>query len=354
MQKRLKTKLSLEDFDYTLPPELIAKAPQSPRDTSRLFVYDTKNDEVTFDVFRNIGKYLPPKTLLVFNNTKVIPARLYVTKETGGKAEILILLNEEMVDGLVKVIADRQLPLGKKLFITPVLYFTVVRQDEQYFFLAPSFPIANLQKVLLRYGVTPLPPYIKKTPLKENEARLKYQSVLAKYGGSVAAPTASLHFTKRVLSKLLNQGVEKVEITLHVGMGTFAPINEGHIKSKTLFKESFEVTPEAAKRITEAKKAGYTIIPVGTTSTRTLESIGREGVLRGGKGQTDIFITPPFSFKVLDGLITNFHVPKSSLMMLVEAVLKSKGAKRGILDLYTIAKREKFRFYSFGDAMLII
>ena len=158
MQKRLKTKLSLEDFDYTLPPELIAKAPQSPRDTSRLFVYDTKNDEVTFDVFRNIGKYLPPKTLLVFNNTKVIPARLYVTKETGGKAEILILLNEEMVDGLAKVIADRQLPLGKKLFITPVLYFTVVRQDEQYFFLAPSFPIANLQKVLLRYGVTPLPP----------------------------------------------------------------------------------------------------------------------------------------------------------------------------------------------------
>lgn len=373
--------LSIDDYDYPLPPELIANTPAKPRDAARLFVYDTANDTVAFDTFRNIGKYLPPGSLLIFNNTKVVPARLWLKKETlpargktevgGGKIQVLLLLNElRPGDALVEGVVDRKLEVGAKLYFKGGEYLTAMRQNEERFFFRPSVSIRKLFALVEREGVTPIPPYIKRTPLSETRLRKEYQSVLAKRPASVAAPTASLHFTKRLLASLARRGITHTEVTLHVGAGTFAPIGEKELKTKTLFTEYYEVPAESARRIAEAKRAGWPVIPVGTTALRALESAARDetrrhaGKRRVGKlptqrtslsalRATELFIFPPYDFKIADGLVTNFHVPRSSLMLLVDAFLESRGAKRRILDLYKIAIAEKFRFFSFGDGMLI-
>lgn len=363
--------LRLSDYDYRLPKELITSGPKTPRDSARLFVYDTKTDVITFDTFKNIGKYLSHPSLLVFNDTKVVPARLWLTKETGGKIEVLLMMNEyRRGDELIKGIVDRKLSPGVILFFKNGTELKVVKQEGQFFFFKPSVSVSTLWKLLEQEGRTPIPPYIKNTKLTERALREKYQSVLARERASVAAPTASLHFTEKLIAGLEKEGISHTEITLHVGMGTFAPIDQKNISEKKLFTEYFNISQGSASAINNAKSSGVPVIPVGTTALRALES-GATMADRGeafqsqgltsvassvapGANKTDLFVYPPYDFKVADGLITNFHVPKSSLMLLVNAFLEHKKAKRRILELYDIAIKEKFRFYSFGDGMLIL
>lgn len=344
----------IENYDYHLPPQLIANSPASPRDAARLFVYDTASNEVVLDVFRNLATHLPKKSLLVFNNTKVVPARLWLKKESGGKIQVLLAMNEfRPGDELLKGVVDRKIAPGAKLFFRSGGHLEVVKQEEQFFFFRPHLSKGSLWTQLEHEGVTPIPPYIKGSTLSEHALREKYQSILAKHPASIAAPTASLHFTKRLLSKLAKENIARTEVTLHVGAGTFAPIDETNFKSKKLFTEYLEVTAKSAHTINSAIAHETPIIPVGTTAMRTIESAAAVRGVRACEKPTNIFIFPPYRFKVADGLITNFHVPRSSLMLLVDALLQHKHAKRRILDLYKIAIKEKFRFYSFGDGMLI-
>ncbi len=352
--------LKLADYDYHLPRELIAQEPASPRESARLFVYDTKNDAIVFDTFNNIGKHLPRPSLLVVNDTKVVPARLLLTKETGGKIEVLLLLNEYRDgDTLVKGIVDRKLLPKATLFFRNGAQLEVVRQEGQFFFFKPSITAGALWRLLEKEGQTPLPPYIKNTRLPERTLRARYQSVFARERASVAAPTASLHFTEKLLTRLEKERIARAEVTLHVGLGTFAPVDARNIAEKKLFTEYLEISEKSAGRINEAKAAGVPVVPVGTTALRTLESAvatsdhGATSVVAGAR-KTNLFIYPPYDFKIADGLVTNFHVPKSSLMLLVDAFLEHKKAGRRILELYDIAVKEKFRFYSFGDGMLVI
>ncbi len=363
--------IRINDYDYHLPKGLIASQPASPRDSARLFVYNTGTDAIAFDTFKHIGKYLPHPSLLVFNDTKVVPARVLLTKETGGKIEVLLMMNEYRPaqtnkvgspdpqggfrdDSLIKGIVDRKLSPGTTLFFKGGAELKVVKQEEQFFFFEPSVSMAMLWKLLEQEGKTPIPPYIKNTKLSERMLREKYQSVLAQERASVAAPTASLHFTEKLIVGLSKHDITHTEVTLHVGLGTFAPINEQHIAEKKLFTEYFEVSKGSASAINNAKQSGVPIIAVGTTAMRTLESAAVKNTILARAGATNIFIYPPHEFVIANGLITNFHVPKSSLMLLVDAFLKHKKAKRDILALYDIAIREKFRFYSFGDSMLIV
>jgi S-adenosylmethionine:tRNA ribosyltransferase-isomerase len=361
--------ISLDDYDYILPDELIAKDPAHPRESARLFVYDTSSDEIFFDTFANIREYLPKNSLLVFNNTRVIPARLWLKKPTGGKIQVLLSMNEYRPgDEFVKGVVDRKIEIGIKLSFKSGANLEVVKQEEQYFFFKPSISIDDLWKLLDDEGVTPIPPYIKGSSLDEQKLREEYQTVFAKAldgaGASVAAPTASLHFSSELLDRLSHEGVWRAEVTLHVGSGTFAPISENNFENKKLFTEYWSIDEGEANKINLAKREGVSVIPVGTTALRTIESAATlastkengepsyEVSSASGK-PTDIFIFPPYKFKMADALITNFHVPRSSLMLLVDAMLKAKGAKRDIKELYEIAKKEGFRFYSFGDGMLI-
>ena len=336
---------NLNKYFYNLPDELISNKPAEPRDTARLLVYDTSKNSIKFDVFKNLHLYIPKKSLFVFNDTKVLPARVVLKKDTGGKVEILFLINEVGDRGLIKAISDRKLSVGQKIYFPNGKFLTIIEQKEQFFYLKPSFK--NLPLLLEKYGITPIPKYLGKTNLNEKELRKRYQSIFAKTPASVAAPTASLHFTKRVLNNLKKNGADFAHITLNVGMGTFAPLRGENIKSKKLHKEWYEIQKSEWKKI----KSGKSVVAVGTTAVRALESASKN---KKFSGATEIFIFPPFNYKVVDGLITNFHIPKSSLMCLVDAFLKSKKAKMGITDIYKIAIKNKFRFYSFGDVMLIV
>lgn len=351
----------MEDFvskyQYDLPEELIATTPIEPRDHARVLVYDTKTDTVTIDHFYNIHNHVPHNSLLVMNTTKVVPARVVLYKPTGGKIECLFLINEGIHDGLVKIIVDRKLEPG--IVITREQYsFDVVSQDEQFFFLKPQFPIEQLQNFFNEFGTTPTPKYLGQQSLSESDLRVRYQSLMAdtKKSASVAAPTASLHFTESVFQNLQEQGIEVAPVTLHVGMGTFAPLNDTMIQEKKLHTESYEVTQDTVEKIQNRKKNHLPIIAVGTTVVRTLESVGSKLLqkdLQNYAGDTNIFIYPPHQFTIPDQLITNFHVPGSSLICLVDAFLQDKGARKSILDLYQIAIENKMRFFSFGDAMYI-
>ena len=336
----------LKQYDYALPEALIAQSPASPRDSARLLVYDRKTKAVRYDTFRHLAKYLPPRSVLVFNETKVIPARFVVRKPTGGKAVLLYVRTEGKE---IIAMADRPLPVGEIVTVAPRVRFRVVSQ-EKYTRLAPLFPIARLPKIFERYGVTPIPPYIKHTPLSERALREKYQTVFARRRGSVAAPTASLHFTKRLLADIKKAGHDIVFVTLHVNLGTFASIKEEQWKQGKLHEEFYEISRAAAAALNRAKKSGQPIVAVGTTVTRTLESAVRGGRVRGGHGTTDLFIRHGYRFAFADALITNFHVPRSSLLMLVSALVSWKKLR----ELYRAAIAKKFRFFSFGDGMLIV
>lgn len=342
----------LEEYKYPLPAELISNKPASPRDSSKLFVYDTANDKITIDKFINIDKYLPENSFLVMNQTKVLPVRVMCKDEQGENVELLVLTNEIFPnDKYVKAIGSRKIHPGEKIFINKKYYLELFNSDQKVFLFKANFEISQLKEILLRFGKTPIPSYIENHQLEEKELRKRYQSIFAKNPGSTAAPTASLHFTNRVFKKLEAKNIERLFVTLHVGLGTFSTLLPEHFEDNKLFEEHYEIDKKVADKILANKKAGKKLIAVGTTSVRTLESFAKNKKLRSG---TDIFIHPPFKFEMVDCLITNFHVPRSSLMLLVESFLQSKKSKRHLTDLYNHAIINSFRFYSFGDSMLII
>ncbi|MBW7960541.1 tRNA preQ1(34) S-adenosylmethionine ribosyltransferase-isomerase QueA [Patescibacteria group bacterium] len=348
--------MDLNAYDYYLPESSLALSPATPRDLSKLFIYNTAEDSISFDRFYNLDKYLPTNSFLVLNNTKVLPARATLKKESGGKIVLLFLVNEiERIDE-VKVMADRRLEVGNKVFFESGESLEVISQDENLFVLKYGFGKDSLFSLLQKYGAMPIPPYLKKSPLKRDELMEKYQTIFAKKDGSSAAPTASLHFTKRVFDKLDKKGIDRYFVTLHVGLGTFAPLTDENMRTKRLHEEYYEVNGETILSIQRQKSAEKKLVAVGTTVVRTLESLSKLKIQNEKLkivGKTDLFIFPPYNFRTVDCLITNFHLPKSSLMMLVEAFLQYKGAKRKITELYEEAIKNNFRFYSFGDAMVI-
>jgi S-adenosylmethionine:tRNA ribosyltransferase-isomerase len=350
----------LEHYYYELKDENIRKEPLLVRHNSRLFVYDTKSDTVTMDYFYNVAKYLPIGSLMVRNVTGVVPARVTFTKDTGGKVNGLFLVNEGFsTDGTIPIIVDRKIEVGKTYHIEQYM-FTVLRQDEQRFYVRPEFDKTLLLSVLEKYGTTPTPPYLGKQTLSEDILRQRYQTIFARRWGastSIAAPTASLHFTEEVFHRIRQKNITTTDIILDVGLGTFGEVKVEHVKNKKLHKETITIPTDTRKKIKEYKQNKKQIIAVGTTVTRTLESKSKD-ILTGGREEihdsTDLFIMPPFDFKIVDILITNFHVPHSSLMALVDAFLEYKGAKCRILELYALAQENDFKFYSFGDSMLIL
>lgn len=341
-------KEDLSIYSYELNPISIAKSPASPRDHSKLFIYDIKNDKISFDKFYNVHKYLPKNSFLVLNETKVLPARVFAMDENDQKVELLILINlMNKKDKYIKAIADRKVMEGEILKIGKYR-MKAIKTNNKIFLFKPNFIPTQLALILAKHGNTPIPSYIENSPLTEKVLRKKYQTIFAKKEGSVAAPTASLHFTKKVFQNLEKRRIQKLFITLHVGLGTFASLLPENFEKNKLFEERFFIGRNMYKKINQIKKT-HKCVAVGTTVVRTLESHSL-----GMKNKTEIFIKPPFEFKMVDSLITNFHVPKSSLMMLVEAFLQHKKSKKHLKELYEIAIKENFRFYSFGDSMLLI
>lgn len=335
-------------YDYALPPELIANAPASPRDSARLLVYNRTSGEIINSVFRDIGTFLPKNALLVLNKTKVIPARLALMRSTGGKVSILSL---GVRGERILVMANKKLRTGEFLEIEGKQGFTVEAEDGKHWLLKPHFPLSDLQEIFEAHGTMPLPPYIKSTPLSEEDIRREYQTVFAQEAGSIAAPTASLHFTEALLTSLQEQGIGIAYVTLHVHLGTFAPLTEEQWQKGKLHTEEYVISDDAAEKISSAKQDGRSIVAVGTTAVRTVESaIDESGHFSKLSGSTDLFIRDGYKFKVVDSLITNFHVPRSSLMMLVGEMV----GREKLLELYRHAIEERYRFFSFGDAMLII
>lgn len=335
------------DFYYELPPELIAQTPAEPRDSSRLLVYDRATDKVEHRIFRDVCDYLKSGDVLVINNTKVLPARMYAHTVNGGRIEILLLkrLDKDRWEVLAK--PGKKCAIGKSFTISDKLSFTVEGVTDSGERIVRFIYDGVFENIIEEVGSMPLPPYIKEKLSDKN----RYQTVYAKTDGSAAAPTAGLHFTPALLQKIRDMGVEVVEVLLHVGLGTFRPVKEDIITDHKMHSEHYEVTESAASTINRAKAEGRRVIAVGTTSVRTLESAADEsGAVRAGSGDTQIFIYPPYKFKCVDALITNFHLPESTLVMLVAALV----GREKILDLYKTAVDERYRFFSFGDAMMII
>lgn len=334
----------LKTYEYKLPQERIALEPSSPRDAARLLVYDRRRKALVLDRFTNLGKYLPENGVLVLNDTKVVPARL-ITRLGREKVELFYV---GRTGRFLRCMADHSLEKGSVLKLG-ALRFAVLGREERWYKIKPSFPAGKIFSVLEKHGRTPLPPYLEGSPLGESRRRSEYQTVFADEKGSVAAPTASLHFTDALLASLEEKGIDIVHVTLHVNLGTFAPLSDEHLESGKLHAEKYEITKQAAKTLNAAKHAGRPIVAVGTTACRTLEAAAVGGRIRAGKKETRIFIKPPYRFRFIDALITNFHVPRSSLLMLVAALV---GRER-LLELYALALKKKMRFLSFGDGMLI-
>lgn len=340
--------MTLEDFDYYLPEEQIAQDPLEHRSDSRLMVLDKKTGELEHKHFYDICDYLKPGDCLVINNTKVIPARLIGEKEgTGGKVEVLLLTRKSDNTWETLVKPGKNARIGQKLsFGNGLLKAEVIDIVEEGDRIIRFDFDGIFEEILDQLGQMPLPPYI----THQLKDRNRYQTVYAKYEGSAAAPTAGLHFTKELLQEIRDMGVNIAEVTLHVGLGTFRPVKEENVLEHHMHTEYYKVTQEAADMINAAKASGNRVIAVGTTSTRTLEAAAEEdGTLREKSGWTDIFIYPGYKFKVIDCLITNFHLPKSTLIMLVSAL----ASREHILAAYNEAVKEGYRFFSFGDAMFI-
>lgn len=341
--------MKTSDFYYELPEELIAQDPLENRSDSRLMVLDRETGEVSHRIFRDVIDYLNPGDCLVINDTKVIPARLIGSRpETGGKIEVLLLkrMENDVWETLVK--PGRKMKVGDKvIFGDGLLTGEVIDVVEDGNRLVKFWYEGIFEEILDQLGQMPLPPYIKHQ-LKEKE---RYNTVYAIHDGSAAAPTAGLHFTPELLEAIREKGVEIASVTLHVGLGTFRPVKAEEITDHHMHSEFYQITEETAEKINRTKENGGRVICVGTTSCRTVESAGsEEGRLKACSGWTDIFIYPGYRFKVLDGLITNFHLPESTLVMLVSAL----AGREHILAAYEEAVREKYRFFSFGDAMLIL
>ncbi|MBE5742795.1 MAG: tRNA preQ1(34) S-adenosylmethionine ribosyltransferase-isomerase QueA [Clostridiales bacterium] len=339
--------LKTSDFYYDLPEELIAQTPVEPRDSSRLFVYDRKSDEISHKHFRDIYDLLNEGDLLVINTTKVYPARIFAYTEHGGKVEILLLKRQNLTDWEVLVKPGKKCKEGVVLTVNDELKVEIISRTEEGGRNVRFIFDGVFEDILSRVGEMPLPPYIREK-LKDKD---RYQTVYCKKEGSAAAPTAGLHFTRELIQKLKDKGVQFAEVNLNVGLGTFRPVKSEDLSGHKMHTEYFEITEENAKIINEAKKEGRRVIAVGTTSVRTLESASNDdGTVKAVSGDTSIFIYPPYKFKVVDSLITNFHLPESTLIMLVSAL----STREKTLELYKTAVEERYRFFSFGDSMFII
>jgi S-adenosylmethionine:tRNA ribosyltransferase-isomerase len=345
--------VDLHEFDFSLPPELIAQTPVSQRDQSRLMIVDRTRQQISHDGFARIGDYLQPDDVLVVNDTKVIPARLRGCKaDTGGKVELLLL--HEVGDGIwevllrptAKVRPGTVVEMGQGALRAEI----VARVSETT--LQVRFSPPDIYELLERYGEVPLPPYIKRTSDNSQHAadRDRYQTVYARHPGAVAAPTAGLHFTPELLTSLEQQGVRRAAVTLHVGWGTFQPVRVTDVQTHRMAKEYYRVTADQAAIMQRAQAAGGRVVAVGTTATRTLETVMQcAGEITGHEGWSDLFIYPSYPFRIVDTLITNFHLPCSTLFLLVCAL----AGRELMLQAYQNAIAERYRFYSYGDAMLI-
>ena len=339
--------MKLEEFDYNLPEELIAQVPIQQRDESRLMVVDREKRTIEDKVFRDIIDYLEPGDCLVRNNTKVIPARLYGKKDTGANVEFVLLkqLDGDIWESIVRP-GNKLKPGSKVIFGDGLLKAEILDVLEDGTRKVKFEYDGIFNEILDQIGLMPLPPYIHES-LKEND---RYQTVYAKYDGSAAAPTAGLHFTPELLREIEKKGINIANVTLHVGIGTFRPVKEEKVEEHEMHSEHFYIKEEDTEKINQAKKAGKRVIAVGTTSCRVLETIAEEdGMVKPTEGDTKIFIYPGYKFKCIDGLITNFHLPQSTLLMLVSAL----AGNEFVLKAYEEAVREKYRFFSFGDAMYI-
>ena len=338
--------MKLSDFDYYLPEELIAQHPMDKRDESRLLVLHKNTGKIEHKHFYDIIDYLHPGDVLVRNNSKVIPARLFGTKkDTGAKVEVLILKTEgdvcECLCGNAKAIK-----VGTIIEFSDKLYGECIERKEEGIRIFKMHYQGIFLEVLNEVGLMPTPPYIHEQ-LKDNS---RYNNVYAKINGSAACPTAGLHFTDELIEKIKNKGIEVLDVTLHVGLGTFKPVKEENIEDHNMHSEYYTMSKEVAERLNLAKKQGRRIIAIGTTSTRTMETImNRFGTFKQCSGDTNIFIYPPYEFKAIDCQITNFHLPKSTLIMMISALC----SREMILNAYKIAVEEKYRFFSFGDSMFI-
>lgn len=340
--------MKTSDFYYDLDESLIAQTPIAQRDKSRLLVYYRKTDEVSHRVFSDITEYLNPGDVLVINETKVIPARLRgIKEETGGACEFLLLRRLSLKDWEVILKPGKKLRIGDEVSFSDELTAKIMKKKEDGV-TDVSFSFGGVfEEILDKLGEMPLPPYIH----EKLEDKSRYQTVYAKEQGSAAAPTAGLHFTPELLKKIEDKGVIIARLILHVGLGTFRPVKAENIGDHIMHEEYYSVSEKAADRINNARKNGGRIVAVGTTSVRTLESVSDEGgTVSPVSGFTDIFISPGYRFKAVDALITNFHLPESTLLMLVSAF----AGREKVLELYDTAIKQRYRFFSFGDAMLIL
>ena len=342
-----KTQYKKSDFYYELPEEQIAQTPAEPRDSSRLLVY--RKDEKTIEDkhFYDLCDYLQKGDLLVLNNTKVIPARVYATTKHGGAVEILLLKRYDLNTWEVLMRPGKKGKIGVEMFVNEKLSFTVKDITETGERVIEFHFDGVFEDILSEVGSMPLPPYIK----EKLQDKKRYNTVYSKTDGSAAAPTAGLHFTAELLQKIKDKGVEIAEVLLHVGLGTFRPVSEEIITDHKMHSEYYKIDEEAAEKINAAKRENRRVIAVGTTSVRTLESVADEnGFVRACEGNTEIFLYPPYQMKCVDALITNFHLPESTLIMLVACLT----GREEILSVYEYAVVNKYRFFSFGDSMFVV
>ena len=341
--------MKVSDFNYELPKELIAQHPYDKRDEARLMVLDKRNQSIEHKVFKDIIDYLNPGGCLVINNTKVIPARLYGKKDTGANVEFLLLkrIENDIWEAMVR--PGQKLKSGSKVVFGDGLLKATVLEVLENGNRKVEFEYEGIfNEILDQIGLMPLPPYITEATREDNE---KYQTVYAKYDGSAAAPTAGLHFTESLLEKIKENGIEIANVTLHVGIGTFRPVKVENVEEHEMHSEHYYIKKEDAEKINFAKRTGHKVISVGTTSCRVLESVADEnGMVKETEGDTSIFIYPGYKFKCIDSLITNFHLPESTLIMLVSSL----AGKDFIMKAYEEAVKQRYKFFSFGDAMLIL
>ncbi len=343
--------MKVSDFDYPLPEERIAQEPVDPRDASRLMVVPRGPDApLAHRTFRELDKLLQPGDLLVMNDTRVIPARLTGHKESGGKVEVLLLEPEAAGSARWKAMGQASKPLrpGARVAFEGLAAVLEEVLGEGFYTVRFDRDGAALEAAIARAGALPLPPYIRRAPGPADAER--YQTVVARVPGSAAAPTAGLHFTPELLARLEARGVERAHVTLHVGAGTFLPVRSETVEGHRMHEERYEVPPATARAFAAARARGGRVVAVGTTSVRTLESAFDDGALREGPGRTSIFLTPGHRFRAVDALVTNLHLPRSTLLMLVCAF----GGTERVLAAYRTAVEERYRFFSYGDAMLLV
>jgi len=353
--------MKLDLFDYKLPQNLIANEPASPRDSSRLLIFNKKENKIIHDEYINLDKYLTPNDVLVFNNSKVFPARLIGKKETGGRVEILLLKQISTTPNQWEALIGTKKPKdGLKLMFSAGLTATIWNSSpDKTWFVEFNFKANKFNTILDKIGQVPLPPYIE-AKSAQSKIKKQYQTVYANKTGSAAAPTAGLHFTNRLLKKIQNKGIQTEYVTLHVGLGTFNPVETNNIEDYKIHSEFVSIDKKTIQRLQKAKEHGKRIIAVGTTSVRVLETVFtnshqiasssfQSSSQNGCECNTNIFIYPGYKFKFIDAMITNFHLPKSSLIMLVSAFI----GRKKTLDLYKLAIKLKYRFFSFGDGMFL-